>query len=523
MRRYKLIPKLKSPTSRLVRLFRASRDKWKEKALDKQKKLRALEIKVRDLSASREYWKNRVVVAEKGLAQENKEALVEEKKDEIDKMLSDIQTKDETEDLKAKNHHYTVDIVNISIQLLIKCGISFRGIEKTLELFNNSEEQRTPSFTCIRKWLGRIGLYELNREKEYRRDWIFIVDFTLELGKQKALVVLGVPQQNLVEEIIADGRGVSHQDVEILGLEIMESTTGEIIKEKLDEISLQVGKPIQIVADHGSDLARGIKLYQQENEDLIYTHDVTHAMALLLKRELNSDERYQSFIQECNLCRQKLQQTELSFLFPPTQRSQCRYFNVERLTEWGLKLLNSSVDTLVQLVKNSDPSVIKNKFIDKLGWLVDYQPELIRWHQMTVLTRTLETQFKKSGINQQSLTSFEENEWEFVDSQLLQFHQNICDYVVTQSSKIQDEKTFLATSDVIESLFGKYKQFSARCPFKEMGQMLLTICLSTMDLTNTVVKNALEAISFTDVEAWLAEVFGQSMLSKRKTLFERVN
>ena len=37
------------------------------------------------------------------------------------------------------------------------------------------------------------------------------------------------------------------------------------------------------------------------------------------------------------------------------------------------------------------------------------------------------------------------------------------------------------------------------------------------------VKNALEAISFTDVEAWLAEVFGQSMLSKRKTLFERVN
>ena len=175
---------------------------------------------------------------------------------------------------------------------------------------------------------------------------------------------------------------------------------------------------------------------------------------------------------------------------------------------------------MVQLVKNSDPSVIENKFLDKLGWLVDYQPELIRWHQMTVLTPNSETQFKKSGINQQSLTNFEENEWEFVDSKLSQFHQNICDYVVTQSSHIQDDKTFLATSDVIESLFGKYKRFSARCPFKEMGQMLLTICLYTMTLTNTVVKNALEAISFTDVEAWLAKVFGQSMLSKRKTLFE---
>ncbi|MCC5611188.1 hypothetical protein LC612_31635 [Nostoc sp. CHAB 5834] len=57
----------KSPTSRLARLFRAGRDNWKKKALEKQKKLRALEIKVRDLSALREYWKNRAIAAEKGL------------------------------------------------------------------------------------------------------------------------------------------------------------------------------------------------------------------------------------------------------------------------------------------------------------------------------------------------------------------------------------------------------------------------------------------------------------------------
>lgn len=423
--------------------------------------------------------------------------------------------------MNAKNHYYTVNIVLIAIQLLIKCSISFRGIEKILELFNNLESEKTPSFTCIRKWLGRIGLYELKREKEYRNDWIFIVDFTLELGKQKALVILGISQQKLVSEIIPSSRGIYHEDVELLGLYIMNSTAGEIIKQKLDEISNLVGKPIQIVADHSSDLARGIKLYSQEHEDLIYTHDVTHAMALLLKYELNSDEKYQSFIQKCNMCRQQLQQTELSFLSPPTQRSQCRYFNVERLTDWGLNLLNSSVDTLVELVDNDDENLMKKKLIDKLGWLVDYQPDLIRWHQMTVLTRTLETQLKKQGINQQSLTNFEENEFE-IDSTLLNFYQSICDYVVTQSSHIKDEKTFLATSDVIESLFGKYKHFSTRCPFKEMGQMLLTICLSTMNLTNTIVKNALEAISFTTVEAWLDEVFGQSMLSKRKTLFSEL-
>ncbi|MEH1981357.1 MAG: hypothetical protein V7L27_19175 [Nostoc sp.] len=70
----------KSPTSRLARLFRAGRDNWKQRALEKQKKLRALEIKVRDLSASREYWKNRAIAAEQRVPQENGEVFTEGKK-----------------------------------------------------------------------------------------------------------------------------------------------------------------------------------------------------------------------------------------------------------------------------------------------------------------------------------------------------------------------------------------------------------------------------------------------------------
>ena len=99
-------------------------------------------------------------------------------------------------------------------------------------------------------------------------------------------------------------------------------------------------------------------------------------------------------------------------------------------------------------------------------------------------------------------------EFDIPKGELLDFQQHIYDYISAQSSHIKNEKTFLATSDVIESLFGKYKQFSARCPFKEMGQMLLTICLSTMNLTNSIVKNALETIRFADVEAWLCVRYG---------------
>jgi hypothetical protein len=57
----------KSPVSRLARLFHKGRDNWREKALEKQSKVRSLEIKIRDLSNSRSNWKARALAAEKKL------------------------------------------------------------------------------------------------------------------------------------------------------------------------------------------------------------------------------------------------------------------------------------------------------------------------------------------------------------------------------------------------------------------------------------------------------------------------
>ncbi len=79
--------------------------------------------------------------------------------------------------------------------------------------------------------------------------------------------------------------------------------------------------------------------------------------------------------------------------------------------------------------------------------------------------------------------------------------------------------TILATSDIIESIFGKYKHFSSRCPLKQIGQMILSISLCPMNLTTSVVKQALEDIRYIDLKDWASRVFGQSMLSKRKIVF----
>ncbi len=73
----------KSPVSRLARLFQKGRDSWREKALDKQKKVRALEIKVRDLTASPEHWKQRALAAESQRKEQNIGAVIDEKKKKL--------------------------------------------------------------------------------------------------------------------------------------------------------------------------------------------------------------------------------------------------------------------------------------------------------------------------------------------------------------------------------------------------------------------------------------------------------
>ncbi len=241
--------------------------------------------------------------------------------------------------LKPKRHHYPVYLIQIAIQLIIQSLTSLRGGEKTFKLLANWWEIPTPDFSSIRQWGLRLGLYELTRQKDYRTDWIFILDMTLELGRTKCLVILGITQERFTQIIQQEKRALQHQDVEVLALEVLEKSSGKIISSSLKNLGERVGTPLQVVSDHGSDLKKGIELYLEENSSVISTYDVTHKMALLLKKELSNDERYQNFLHQCSLTRHRLQQTELYFLVPPKQRSKARYHNADILVEWAQKVL----------------------------------------------------------------------------------------------------------------------------------------------------------------------------------------
>lgn len=564
----------KSPKSRLVRLFKRSRDKWKERTKAKQKKIRAMETKVRDLNRSRNQWKEKAKQAQQELAQ-LKEQLRAEKTGTEEEGEEKTGGEEEGEWHRAQGHHYPAQIVQLGIEQVTHSLNSLRGSQKTFSLFNQYFKVGAPSYNSIRTWLLRVGLYTLKQRPVYDEDWIMILDVTLELGHLKCLGIVGLPVSRLSER----GYALKHEDVDVLSLVVLSSCTGEVIERQIEQVSQQQQRPpLQIVSDHGSEIKKGIRLYQQQHPDLIWTHDVTHAMAILLKKELQGDETYQAFMRQCNLSRQQIKQTPLYFLSPPKQRPKARYLNIGSHIRWAQRLLeyqdqadfsaikpDYQVDqpALAQLQTQLDPETwrhltqLKRKsypdratfceqlrqqlgddrwadygpalcqaadlgrryFEDKLGWVSAYRPDLPIYAQLSSLVNTVARQLKQQGLNQKAPDLFDKQTAALTLSPRLEsFKTYILAYLRSQVASLSPDQTLLASSDVLESIFGKYKLFSSERSFKEIGQMVLTIPLFTAKLTPQWVKQALEAIPMADVQTWAKQTFGQSMLSKRRNL-----
>ena len=81
----KTMSNYKSSPRRLARFFEESRNGWKKKAKQRQDRLRFADTKVRDLTKSRDKWKQEAKEAKKEIARlleetEKQQATLEEKK-----------------------------------------------------------------------------------------------------------------------------------------------------------------------------------------------------------------------------------------------------------------------------------------------------------------------------------------------------------------------------------------------------------------------------------------------------------
>ena len=93
-----------------------------------------------------------------------------------------------------------------SVQILLMVrwflsGMSLRGSCTAVDCMHQIDVEwgfgfPVPHYTTVRFWLLRVGLHKLNRPKEQASDWVWIIDHSNQIGKEKCLVILGYVSRN---------------------------------------------------------------------------------------------------------------------------------------------------------------------------------------------------------------------------------------------------------------------------------------------------------------------------------------
>jgi hypothetical protein len=409
---------------------------------------------------------------------------------------------------RLKGHVYALALMRFCVLGVAQAHTSYRSV---LLLLQAQYGVATPCVETVRGWVLRLGLYLLQHLPQRRADWVWIIDHTLQWGTARCLVILGVSQEHLN----AHGFRLRHADVCVLALEVVTHSDGAVVQQQLTALAARVGVPRQIVSDHGADLAKGIRLFQQAQPAVIDTYDVTHKMACLLKGLLEHDERWQAFVRQCAATGARVRQTTGSFLLPPTLRTKARYMNLEALLHWAERLqglLTPAGSTrLAAALEMSVPAALA-WWQETFGWLETFRSDLETWSQYWDLVCRAETQVRATGLSaaagQQYRAALPPPRGS--DARVSRLAEQIEGFLSAEGAKAATGPALLGSSEVIESVFGSYKQYVERSVWSEIGSNVLLLPVLLVTVTTALLGRALQAVRGRQVWAWCRAHLGKS-------------
>lgn len=393
---------------------------------------------------------------------------------------------------------------------------SLRGTARALEILTALVPLPLPLTPCSwwtgRLWLLRLGYYKRTRPKQIADDWVWIIDHSVQVGPEKCLLILGVPLSRLPSTSCCLG----HADVEPIELRPVRHSTGEVVWQQLEEAAKKTGIPREILSDGGSDLQAGIRRFCERHPQTCAVYDVTHKLAVLVKAFLSDTDAWARFCQGAAHMKQRLQQTPLAALVPPTQKSKARFMNVDRLGRWAVQVLDLlEVDPVV----TEAVMLSAHTQIDQVTWLETFRDDVVVWTTIFDLVEITQQVVRQEGFHahcgQHVETAFEQME---LPASVIVFRDRVLEFVRMESAKAAPDERLVGSSDVIESVFGKVKHLEGAQSKQGFTGLILGAAAMVAPTDLQVVRAAMEITSATDVQQWCREHVGESIQAQRQRL-----
>ena len=409
-------------------------------------------------------------------------------------------------------HQFPLGVVVGSLALVLRTGTHLKRVAEVLALNWGwwSDAGKVGTYYSVRLWLLRLGLYQLNRPKEQADDWMWIMDHTMQLGERKCLIIVGIRQSAWD----AEDRVLSHEDVDIIDLQPVTESTGEVVFRQMEAAALKTGVPRVICSDDGSDLRRGIALFREAHPNTVWTYDIKHKTACLLKHNLENDAAWQEFVSAVQRFKQRVSVTPLACLLPPHQRGKARYMSVDVLVEWAEKHLLLLDRPNVFVPMGMDVSIVE----EKLGWLREHCDAVRRWREMLDVIGATEHYVRQEGIQGKGADELSALLPEPQSEAAGTLRQQLIAFVRDQARYARKGECLLGSSEVLESIIGKFK-----CVAGERGQhgltgMVLSIAALVGKVTVGAVQAALHEVTNQDLWNWSHAHLGTTLQSLRRRI-----
>jgi hypothetical protein len=406
---------------------------------------------------------------------------------------------------------YPVGVVLWFVGLVLHCGASLRCAASVLGLLGSARGQNevAPDGSTGRLWLLRIGLAALLRPKVIAADWVWMIDHSVQIGPCKTLVILGIRLSDL-----PDGRPLTHQDMEPIALVPMTSSTKQTVAVCLEDAVARTGVPRAILDDHGADLHGGVEIFREAHPETSEFYDIKHKAACLLKARLEGDPRWKAYASQLGQTKFAVQQTNLACLTPPSQRSKARFMNVGGLVAWGIKTL-ALMDDPSRLARLG---ILAEPMRAKLGWLEEYRAALAEWWAyLALIEGTLDL------LRCRGLTASAGRELEAAlpaaSGSAGALREQLIGFVTDESSKVRPGERLPATTEVLESCFGKLKALEDGQSKSGFTGLVLSLGAMVSKWTAESIGEALERCRVRDVMDWCRKMLGQSVQSQRKEAY----
>lgn len=402
--------------------------------------------------------------------------------------------------MRPKNYKYPILLIQFVVSVKLNTSSSFRAIAKTISTLNLyfNLEFGQPSYGTILVWTKKIGIFSLRPPTQKANDWVLIIDESIAVGHERLLVVYGVRTSQLTFD-----RALTYSDLTPLFIKASNRWTADLIKNEIEVIIKDFGNVKYIVADGGSAIVKSIRLLSKP-----HVYDITHKIALLLKKMYGNDPVFIAYSKEMAQMRFKYICSDIAHIVPPKQRSNSRFMNLDILSDWGIKALNCLKD-----VEKS------SKIYQRLQWITAYKDFINELGIVNKVVNDFKILIKTRGLSKYNLKKMKKttkNNKSINGHRIAALVENIINFLKETLTLLPQEKKILCTSDIIESSFGKYKNYIAQN--STIGITNLSLCLAafTNPLNPKELMSGMENTTINDLKKWSKEHIGETNLSRRK-------